>query len=437
MEPRHEDIGKIVSQYGMEYGKAIILERALPNIDGFKPSQRRVLYTMKRMGATKDRKMKCARIAGQVLTYHPHGDTTAYQTMVAMTDKNGSYSVPYVAGKGSFGKAYARDLDSAHPRYTEAGLSKIAEELFDGMTEGASNMVPNFDNTELEPELLPVKFPTILVNPIVGIAFAKSCNIPPFALTNVCMATAGIAAGKITNAEELVDIIGCPNYTTGGIIHYSRKTMEEICKTGKGKVIISGTADVYSDRIEINEIPYTTTAEQIVDEITTLVKEGKFNEISRVHNGVSRDGMKIKVFIKRGHNSRDALDKLYRLTSFRESVSYRIKVVYNNECKDDVGVFDVLNMWLEYRHNCIINQMKYRLTKLEAKHHELRTWEIIKDRIQEVGAEIPKRNQTDLEEWFKTEFGLDSAQIDYLLSMQSRSITKDNMIKNIEQLRKN
>lgn len=431
MELRSMDIGDVVSKNGMEYAKAVILDRAIPSIDGFKPSQRRVLYTMKKMGLTHKKKAKCARIAGQVLAYHPHGDNTAYMTMVGMTDSRGAYSIPYVDGKGSFGKVYSRDLEASKPRYPEAGLADISDELFDGMTEGASNMVSNFDATEIEPELLPVKFPTLLVNPISGIAVGKSCNIPAFSLTNVCMATAGVAAGTIKTPKQLADVIGCPEYTTGGIIHYDKHTMEELCKTGKGKIVISSTVDIYSDRIDVTEIPYSTTVEQIVDEIKTLIKEGKVNEVSRVHNGISKDGMQIKIFIKRGYDSRDVLNKLYRMTTLRDSISYRIKVIYNNECKDDIGVLDVLNMWLEYRHGCIINQHKFKLGKLEEKEHKLSTWELIKDRVREVGAEIPKQTQEELEKWLNKQFGLDDIQIDYLLSMQARAITVDNMQKNL------
>lgn len=429
-----KEIGDVLMKNGMEYAKAVILERALPNIDGFKPSQRRALYTMKKMGLTKGKKAKCARIAGQILAYHPHGDATAYMTMIGMTDKKEIYTVPYIRGKGSFGKVYSRDLEAAKQRYTEAGLEDITEELFDGMTEGASKMIPNFDSTELEPELLPVKFPTILANPIIGIAVGKSCNIPAFNLSKLCMATAGIAVGKIKSAEELASVIGCPDYTTGGIIHCSEKTLVDLCKTGRGKVVISGTADVYSDKIEINEIPYTTTVEQIIDEITTLVKESKLNEVSRVHNGISKDGMQIKVFIKRGYDSRSVLNKLYRMTSLRDSQTYRIKVIYKNECKDDIGVLDLLKLWLEYRDDCIVNQTKFKLNKLEEKYHKLLMWRYIKDRVEEVGAEIPKRTQEQISAWLNREFKLDDIQIDYLLSMQARSITVDNMRKNLEQL---
>lgn len=432
---REEDIGNIVSQYGMEYAKGVILDRALPNIDGFKPSQRRVLYTMKKMGLTDGKKAKSSKIAGQVLTYHPHGDAAVYLTMVAMTDSTEVYNIPYVSGKGSFGKVYLRDLPCSKPRYTEAGLCPITKEVFEGMNEGASNMVPNFDSTEVEPELLPVKFPTLLVNPISGIAVGKSCNIPSFPLVNVCMATAGVAAGKITTPEELADVLVCPEYTTGGTIHTDKKLMVQLCKTGHAKFTISGTADVYGNRIEINEIPFTTTSEAIVDEIRELIQDKKLTEISKVHNGVGLNKFQIKVFVKRGYNTEDVLKKLYRMTSLRDKISYRVRIVYKNECIDDIGILELLNMWLEYRHECLVNQHKFKLQKINEKQHKLETWEKIKDHVEEVGAEIPKHSQKEVEDWLKSKFTLDDIQVDYLLSMQSRSITKDNMVKNLDELK--
>lgn len=434
MQIQSKSIGDIISQNGMEYAKSVIIDRALPNIDGFKPSQRKVLYTMYKLGLTKGKKAKCSKIAGQTLTYYPHGEGTAYTTMIGMTDKKEAYNVPYVCGKGSFGKVYSRDLQHSHMRYPEAGLAPISEEIFEGLNDGATRMVPNFDDTETEPELLPVKFPTLLVNPIIGIAVGKSCNIPAFPLINVCMATAGVAAGSINTAEDLVDVIGFPEYTTGGVLHCNRKMMVDLCKNGTGTFVISGVADTYSDRIEINEIPFTTTAEQITDEITTLVREDKLKEVSRVHNAIDLKGMQIKVFIKRGYDSGEVLKKLYRMTSLRDTISYRIKIIYNNECKDDIGVLDVIKMWLEFRHQCIINQYSTRIKKQKEKCHKLETWRIISSRIQEVGAEIPKGSQSHTEQWLKEEFGLDSVQVDYLLSMQARAITTDNMIKNIKQL---
>lgn len=436
MKIRREEIGEIISSFGMQYAKAVILDRAIPDIDGFKPSQRQVLYTMKKMGLTGGKKAKCSKIAGQTLTYYPHGDSTAYLVMVGMTDKKESYNVPYVSGKGSFGVAYSRDLQCAHPRYPEAGLAPIAEELFDGMNENAVNMIPNFDDTEIEPELLPVKFPTLLVNPISGIAVGKSCNLPAFPLVNVCMATAGVAAGKITTPEELADIIGVPEFTTGGLLHCNKKMITELCKTGRQTFVISGVADVYSDRIEINEIPYTTTAEQIVDEIAELVREDKLREVARTHNAIDLNGLKIKVFIKRGYDSREVLNKLYRMTSLRDTVSFNIRIINNNECMDDIGVLDVINMWLEFRHNCLIRKAKFNVVKLKEKQHKLEAWTHIRGHVEEVGAEIPKKSQSGAAEWLMKTYGLDDVQADYILSMQTRSLTTDNMLKNLEQLEK-
>lgn len=434
METRKEDIAKIVAQYGMQYAKGVILDRAIPSIDGFKPSQRRVLYTMKEMGLTRGKKAKCIRISGQTMTYHPHGEGSAYMTMVLMTDRNETYNVPYVTGKGSFGKVYSRDIECAKPRYPEAGLAPISQELFAGLNNGAVKMVPNFDNTAMEPELLPVKFPTIITNPIAGIAVGKSCNIPCFPLNKVCAATSGIIAGKITTAEELAIMLDCPEYTTGGFIHSSNELMAQLCETGRASFTISGCADVYSDKIEIYEIPFTTTAEEIIDNIRDLVNDGTLKEISNVHNGISIDGYKIKVFVKRGYDSRKVLEKLYRYTKLRDRISYKVMVIRNNECVDNIGILELLKMWIEFRHECIVNETKYILEETNKEMHKLETWEIVKDHINEIGEQIPKNKQQEMAEILRSTYGLDDIQSKYLLDMPSRKITIDNMLANLEEL---
>lgn len=430
-----KDADFIVSTYGMQYAKAVIIDRAIPSIDGFKPSQRRVLVTMHRMDLY-GKKVKCASIVGRTMGLHPHGDGSIYSTMTLMTDNNGTYNIPYVAGKGNFGIIYSRDFECAKMRYTEAGLRPICKELFKNMDSGASEMVPSYDSTDVEPKLLPVKFPSILVNPISGIAVGNSCNIPCFNLVNVCTATAGIIANKIKTPEELASALVCPEYSTGAYIHSDSALMTKLCKTGRARFVISSKAEIYSDRIEITEIPFTTTAEEIVDQVVELMKDSMAKDISDIHNSIGKKGLRIKIMIKRGKDPRRVLEALYRATKLRDSISYHIMIIDNNECIDNIGVLDLLNRWVEYRHKSLIGEFNYAINKKNEEIHKLETWEKIKEQIEEIGDKLTRSSEEDLKKELISEYGLDEIQSEYLLNFKVRSITTDNMKKNLDKLDK-
>ena len=430
-----EEIQKIILKNGLMYAKGIILDRAIPAIDGFKPSQRRVLYAMRRMNLTGGTKAKCSKIAGMTLTFHPHSDVSAYLTSVLMTDNNETYNIPYISGKGTYGKVYSRDLQPAKMRYPESGLSKVGESLFDEIKSGAVDFRPNFDNTEDEPVLLPVKFPTILVNPISGVAVAKSCVIPSFSLSRVCEATCGVIAGKITTPEELAEVLDHPEYSTGGYIHCNKELMTKLCKTGKATFTITGAVECYSDKIIVKEIPFTTTCEEIKDSIVELVNEGTLKEISDIHEGISIKGLKLEVKVKRGYNSREVLEKLYRYTKLRDKISYQIKVIKDNECIDNIGVLDLINIWLEFRHECIIKAQKKKLESLNKEIHEMEAWELINGDIKGVTDILLNNKAKKATELIEQKYGMDELQSQYLVSLRLVDITVDNMVKHIEQVK--
>lgn len=424
----------LLSNY-LPYAKSTIISRAIPSIDGLKPVQRRLLYTMFKMGLLNGDKAKSQRINGQTMAIHPHGDSSIYESMVLMSSGYGGLNVPYIESKGSFGKVYSKDLKYAAPRYTEAKLAKICNEMFEGINEGAVEFIDNFDATEKEPTLLPVKFPSILVNASSGVAVGTSSDIPSFSLKNTCLAAQEIINGTITTPAELAKVLGAPEFTTGGYLHADEKSLEKLCATGKGSFVISGHVQVYSNQIVIDEIPYCTTAETIIEEITEHIKNKteEFRGIKDVRDEIGLEGLRIVVEIKGGYNSREILKTLCRMTSLRTKMSFRTRVIVSNRCKE-MGLLELLNTWVDFRQLCIQNVYTCRLEKDKEKKHLLSTWGLIKDDITNVVQMISKNTDAVAKELLMKNYGLDSAQADYLLDMKIRSITTDRAEKALKEL---
>lgn len=427
------NIERILLSNYMPYAKATIVSRAIPSIDGLKPVQRRLLYTMYKMGLLNGDKAKSQRINGQTMALHPHGDGSIYETMIIMSEGNESMNLPYIESKGNFGKVYSKDLQPAAPRYTEAKLAKICTEMFDGIDEDAVDFVDNFDNTLKEPTLLPIKFPSILVNTSAGVAVGTSSNIPSFSLKNVCNATIGIIDGTIKTPAELAKVLVSPEFTTGGFIHTDDNMMTKLCDTGKGSFVISGQVEVYPNSIVITEIPYNTSVEDICDAIEKNIKEHKLNEVKNVRDEIGLNGLRLVVELKNNCNSREVLKKLCQLTPLRTKISFRTRIILNNRCQE-LGLLDVLNNWLEYRQQSILRVYQHRLDKDTAKEHLLSTWDNIKDHLTEVVQLISKNTDAAAKQLLMTNYKLDEEQAEYLLDMKIRSITKDRAEKALKDL---
>lgn len=417
----------------LPYAKGTIIGRAIPSIDGLKPVQRRLLYSMYKMGLLKGGLTKSTNAFAETMKLHPHGDMSIYETMVRMTEGNESLNVPYIESKGNFGKVYSKDMAYAAPRYTEVKLAKICEEIFDGIDENAVDFIDNFDNTTKEPTLLPVKFPTILVNPSSGIAVGTSSNIPSFSLKNVCKATIGILEGTIDSVEKLMDVLGVPEYTTGGFIHASKEDLIELGKTGKGTFTMSGHAVTYQNEIVITEIPYKTTVEGIVNSIEDLVKSEDLKEVSDVMDETGLKGLKITVKLKRGKDPYKVLNKLYRLTPLRLKISYNTRVILNNRCID-IGLYDLLKYWIEFRMEVVKRVYSFRKDKVGALINRLEAWEKIKDDIREVARLIADKKEIDVRGELKSKYSLSDEQVDYLMETKVRMFTVDNLNKRLEEL---
>ena len=427
------DLGKVLLTNYLPYAKSTIIARAIPGIDGLKPVQRRLLYTMQKMGLLGPDKVKSQKIDGQTMSLHPHGDSSIYEAMVLMTTGYNGMNVPFVESKGSFGKKFSRDLKYAAPRYTEAKLAPVAKELFDGINENAVDMIDNYDGSDKEPAMLPSKFPNILVNNSTGVAVGTSSNIPCFSLKNVCNATIGILNGQIKDTNQLAEVLGVPEFTTGGFVHASKEDLEKLCTTGKGSFVVTGKAEIYNDRIVVTEIPYTTTIEDIMEEIDLNIKEKKLLGVRDVKDETGLEGLRIVIEVKSGYNSRDVAADICRLTSIRTSISFRTRVIVDNRCKE-LNLMEVLEKWIEFRENCITRVYDYRLNKYQTDEHFESTWEKIKDNIPQVVSMIASNEEAIAKNNLMSTYALDEVQADYLLDMKIRSITKNRAISALKKL---
>lgn len=422
----------LISNY-LPYAKGTIIGRAIPSIDGLKPSQRRILYTMYKMGLLKGNKSKSSNIKGQSMKLHPHGDDAIYETMVRLSSGYEALNYPYLESKGSFGKVYSKDLKYAAPRYTEAKLTEICKELFEGIDENAVDLIPNYDNTEVEPVLLPVKFPSILVNTSAGIAVGMSSNIPPFPLREVCEATIGIIEGKVKDIRELMEILGAPDFSTRGYIHGDQVGYEALGKTGRGTVELSSSVELYKDCIIVKEIPYGATVETIIEDIIDAMKNGDLKEVADVKNGTDLNGLGIVIELKRGYNAVKVLRKISRMTKMRMRVSFITRVIIDGRPRE-IGLYELLEEWIKFRVENIRRIYEFRLNKKINTEHLLSAWEKIDRSIKEVAIMIASNKEDKAREILSNKYGLEEEQVQYILDMRIREFTQDRLIRKLTEL---
>lgn len=435
------ELTKVLLQNYLPYAKGTIVDRAIPDIDGFKPSQRKILVTMWNMGLLTRDKTKSTNIVGTTMRLHPHGDQTIYDTLVHMSTGYGGLNVPYVESKGNFGKVYSRDMAYAASRYTEAKLAPICAEIFDGIDEEAVEFQPNFDGTMQEPVLLPVKFPTILTNPSSGIAVGFGSSIPSFGLKNVCNSVIGILEGRITGPETLVKVLGIPQFTVGGCIHTTEAEIAKLAATGRGTLTMTGTTTNYSDSIVITEIPYRSTAEDIVAAIQERAKSGELKEVAEVSDEIDINGFKLVVQLKRGANVAAVLKKLYMYTKLRNQISFYIRVIIDNVCHDTINIYELLLEWIKFRRKCVHNIYSCRLRKALEKEHILSTWDKIRYDVKEAALIIVNSNDdNDTKVKLIKRFGLDEVQANYIMDMKVRELNAASVrkyLKKLEETREN
>ncbi len=414
----------------MPYAMSVIVSRAIPEIDGFKPSHRKLLYTMYKMGLINGNRTKSANVVGQTMKLNPHGDQAIYETMVRLTRGNGALLHPYVDSKGNFGKQYSRDMQYAASRYTEVRLEKICEELFKGIDKDAVDMVDNYDGTLKEPVLLPATFPSVLVNNNQGIAVGMASNICSFNLKEVCDAT--IAYLKDPDFD-ILEVMPAPDFSGGGQILYDRAQMQNIYETGKGSVVIRSkyTVDKKNNLIEITEIPYSTSSDAIIDNIADLVKQGKAKEINDIRDETDLDGLKITIDCKRGTDHEALMTKLFRFTKLQDSFSCNFNILINGNPRV-LGVKEIINEWLIWRRECLAREYRYDLGKKKDRLHLLEGLEKI---LLDIDKAISIIRNTELEEDvvpnLMSGFGIDKVQADYVAEIKLRNINKQYIINRV------
>lgn len=363
-------ITETLEQNYMPYAMSVILSRAIPEIDGFKPSHRKLLYTMYKMRLLSGARTKSANVVGQTMKLNPHGDQAIYATLVRLTRGHDALIHPYIDSKGNFGKTTSRDMAFAASRYTEVKLDKIAGELFKDIDKNTVDFVDNYDGQLKEPLLLPTTFPNILVNANKGIAVGMASNICSFNLKEVCDAT--IAYMKNPNIDML-KYLKAPDLSTGGQLLYNRSKLRKIYDKGSGSFKIRAKYEyVKKDNcIEITEIPYTSTVEQIIDKIVDLVKAGKVREINDIRDETDLSGLKIAMDLKRGADADKLMAKLYRYTPLEDSFSCNFNILVKGQ-PQVLGIKGILDAWLDFRIDCIKRQLAFDIEKLDQRLHLLR-----------------------------------------------------------------
>lgn len=416
----------------MPYAMSVIVSRAIPEIDGFKPSHRKLLYTMYKMGLINGRLTKSANVVGSTMKLNPHGDAAIYETMVRLTEGHQALLHPFVESKGNFGRQYSRDMAYAAARYTEVKLAPVCTEIFRDIDKDTVDMADNYDGSMKEPTLLPVSFPNILVNPNQGIAVGMASNICSFNLREIC--DAAIAVMKDPDAE-LTDILKAPDFSTGGDVVYNREQMSEIYRTGRGSFKIRGrySYDKSGNCIDITEIPYTTTVEAIIEKIVELIKGGKLKEISDIRDETDKTGLKITIDLKKGTDPDKLMAKLYRMTPLQDSFGCNFNILVEGSPMV-LGVNDILCEWLRFRKNCIKRSLAFDIEKKSDKLHLLKGLEKI---LLDIDKAVRIVRETEDDEMVVPNlmkgFKIDEIQAEYVAEIKLRNLNKDYIIKRTQE----
>ncbi len=433
-----EKITETLEKNYMPYAMSVIISRALPEIDGFKPSHRKLLYTMYKMGLLTGPKTKSANIVGQTMKLNPHGDAAIYETMVRLARGNEALLHPYIDSKGNFGKAYSRNMAYAASRYTEAKLDPICNELFRDIDKDTVDFVPNYDNETVEPTLLPATFPSVLVNANVGIAVSMASAVCPFNLAEVCETTIGL----LKNPEhDILSTLKGPDFPGGGFIVYDERELSNIYRTGRGSIKIRAryNFDASSNCIEVTQIPATTTVEAIMDKIIELIKTGKINEISYIRDETDINGLKLAIDIKKSVDPDKLMKKLFRMTPLQDSYSCNFNILIAGSPKV-MGVGEILTEWIAFRKECVKRRVYFELNKKKDKLHLLKGLQkILLDIDKAIHIVRETEEENEVVPNLMIGFGIDETQAEYVAEIKLRHLNKEyiiNRIADIEQLEK-
>ena len=417
----------------MPYAMSVIMSRAIPEIDGFKPSHRKILYMMYKMGLLTGARAKSAKIVGQVMQLNPHGDVAIYDTMVRLSKGYEALLHPYVDSKGNFGKAFSRDMMWAASRYTEAKLEKICAELFADIDKDTVDMVDNFDNSMKEPALLPVTFPSVLVNANTGIAVGMASSICSFNLEEVCKTTIELLRDPKFDISETLK---APDFAGGGLLVYDKAAMDEIYNTGRGsfKVRARYSFDKSNSCIEITEIPSTTTSEAIIDKVIEKVKAGSLREISDIRDETDLSGLKITIDVKRGTDPDKLMKKLYASTPLQDSFSCNFNVLINGMPRV-LGVRELLGEWIEFRSGCVRRRTAFDLKRATDRLHLLRGLEkILLDIDKAISIIRNTEEESEVVPNLMIGFRIDKIQAEYVAEIKLRHLNKEYILKRLQDI---
>ena len=412
----------------MPYAMSVIVSRAIPEIDGFKPSHRKLLYTMYKMGLLSGGRTKSANIVGQTMQLNPHGDAAIYETMVRLAKGNETLLHPFVDSKGNFGKVYSRDMAYAASRYTEAKLDPICAEIFKDIDSDTVDMVDNYDATKKEPTLLPTTFPNVLVSPNQGIAVGMASNICSFNLKEVC----DTAIALMDNPDhDILETMPGPDFSTGAELLYDDAATREIYSTGRGSFKLRAKWRYVKEGnlIEVYEIPYTTTTEVIMDKVAELIKAGKIKEITDMRDETDLNGLKLAIDLKRGVEPEKLMQKLFRLTSLQDSFPCNFNILIAGMPRV-LGVGEILEEWTAWRMECVRRRIYFQIQKKEERLHLLKGLERI---LLDIDKAIAIIRETEMESEVVPNlmigFGIDEIQANYVAEIKLRNINKEYILK--------
>lgn len=423
-----QNIDSTIKENYMPYAMSVILSRAIPEIDGFKPSHRKLLYTMYKMGLLNGARTKSANIVGATMKLNPHGDSAIYDTMVRLSRGYEALLHPYVDSKGNFGKFYSRDMAWAASRYTEAKLDKICNELFRDIDKDTVDFVDNYDNTMKEPSLLPVAFPSVLVNTNTGIAVGMASNICSFNLKEICETTAALIRDP---NHDVMQTLPAPDFIGGCQIIYDENALRQVYETGKGGIKLRARYeyDKSANCIDVLSIPSTTTCEVIIEKIIDLVKTGKIKDIADVRDETGIDGLKITIDLKRGVDPDRLMAKLYRFTTLEDSFSCNFNVLIGG-VPMVLGVKALLEEWIAFRIECVRRRTYFDRNKKAEKLHLLKGLEAI---LLDIDKAVKIVRETDEEAEVVPNlmigFGIDEVQAEYVAEIKLRHLNREYILK--------
>ena len=438
---RYQPITETIETNYMPYVMTVIVSRAIPEIDGFKPSHRKLLYTMYKMGLMNGPRVKSATIAGRTMAIHPHGDAGIYETMVRLTRDYEALLHPFVDSKGAFGKQYSSNMKASAPRYTEARLESFCAEIFKGIDKNAVDMVDNYDGTTVEPVLLPTTFPNVLVTPNKGIAVGMASDICPFNLAEICDGTIAMLKKPNISTERLMELIKGPDFPGGGLMLYDEAQMRQVFESGNGSVRVRARYryDKDANCIDILQIPYSTTIEQIIDKIADLVKSGSLKEITDFRDEIDLSGFKLTLDLRRGVDPDKLMTKLFKVTTLEDSFKCNFNILIDSAPRQ-MGIAEILREWIFFRMGCVRRELTFDLNKKRDKLHLL---EALAKVLLDIDLAIKIIRKTEKEEEvipaLMNGFAIDEVQANYIAEIKLRALNREyilNRIAEMENLRR-